>query len=214
RRAALAVGRSQRLARGRQAELVGVRIGVVDVPDDRLLQVLRRAETERARVADVELDQLASCRLEGMGSPVALAADLVADFRQALAHGKRFFGGRHGRAQGGGSGSCMVSEISACGASGTGPAVSPETKRDGACRVQTVTRDRMHTGPTLSRPGRALQCARWISPHPTTPRCKGSAGPGPARPRTRPGRPCSNATPKAVRPGSASSTAPATCWPT
>src|SRR5690606_39506433 len=133
RRAALAVGRSQRLARGRQAELVGVRIGVVDVPDDRLLQVLRRPETERARVADVELDQLASRRLERMGSPVELAADLVADFRQSLAHGKRFFGGRHGRAQGGGSGTCMVSEISACVSRRTGPAVSSEIMRDGYC---------------------------------------------------------------------------------
>src|SRR5690606_23322812 len=97
--AALAVGRGQRLARGRQAQLVGVRVGVVDVADDRLLQVLRRAEAERARVADVELDQLASCCLERMRSPVELAADLVADFRQSLAHRERFFGGRHGRAQ-------------------------------------------------------------------------------------------------------------------
>src|SRR5690606_23695191 len=108
-----------------------VRVGAVDVPDDRLLQVLGRAEVECARVADVELDQLASCRLEGMGSPVELTSDLVADFRQSLAHGKRFFGGRHGRARRGGVGSGMVSEITAPGASRSEAGGSFRAKRPG-----------------------------------------------------------------------------------
>ena len=61
---------------------------------DRALQVLRRAEAERARVADVELDQLAALGLQLAGAPGQFAADLVTDFGQAFAglHGGRDIG--------------------------------------------------------------------------------------------------------------------------
>ena len=77
--------RGDRFARGRQALLVRVGIGVGDVVGDRALQVLRRAETEGARVADVELDQLAALGLQLAGAAGEFAADLVTDFGQAFA---------------------------------------------------------------------------------------------------------------------------------
>ena len=52
------------LAGVRQALLVGVGVGLRDLVGDRALQVFRRAEAERARVADVEFDQGASLQLQ------------------------------------------------------------------------------------------------------------------------------------------------------
>src|SRR5690606_11820850 len=134
---------------------------------------LGRAEAECARVADVELDQLASCRLEGMGSPVELTSDLVADFRQSLAHGKRFFGGRHGRARRGGVGSGMVSEITAPGASPSEAGRSFRAKRPSAATAPGGHLGSCRRGPihqvALDCTGRALQCAPMTSPEPDYP---------------------------------------------
>ena len=97
RRAALGVRRGDRIARRGQALLVRVRIGAAHVVGDRALQVFRRTETERARVADVELDQLLPLGLQLPGSPRQFAPDFVADFGQAFARGERFDGrGGHG----------------------------------------------------------------------------------------------------------------------
>src|SRR5690606_39717116 len=52
---------------------------------NRALQVLRRAEAERAGIADVELDQLAAAGLQFAGAAGELAADLVTHGGQALA---------------------------------------------------------------------------------------------------------------------------------
>lgn len=90
--AACVVG-GHRLARGRQALLVGVGVGAAHVVGDRVLQMLGRAETERAGVADVELDQLAALGLQLAGSPGQLATDLVADFGQAFTDGEGLDGG-------------------------------------------------------------------------------------------------------------------------
>jgi hypothetical protein len=79
------VVRSDRLARGGQSLLVGVRVGVGDAVDDRALQVLRRPEAECARIADVELDLLAALGLEFARPAGEFAADFVTDFGQALA---------------------------------------------------------------------------------------------------------------------------------
>ena len=81
-------------ARRGQALLVGVGIGVVDAFGDRALQVFRRTEAERARVADVELDLLAPLGLELTRAPGQFATNLVTDFRQALAGSQ--CGGGHG----------------------------------------------------------------------------------------------------------------------
>ena len=82
-RAARLVERGDRFARLGQALLVGIGIGAGDVVGDRALQVLGRAEAERAGVADVELDQAAALGLQLARAPRQLAADLVADFGQA-----------------------------------------------------------------------------------------------------------------------------------
>src|SRR3546814_4809846 len=73
------------IARGRQALLVGVGVGVGEAVGDRTLQVPGRAEPERAGVADVELDQGPALRLELAGPAGQLAADFVSDFGQAFA---------------------------------------------------------------------------------------------------------------------------------
>src|SRR5690606_39377153 len=77
-------------------------IGAVDVIGDRPLQVFGRAEAERARVADVELDQLPALAFEFAGPAGQLAADLVAHFGQALADGQAGYGHRRGGGRGGG----------------------------------------------------------------------------------------------------------------
>ena len=82
-RAPRAVERGDRLARLRQALLVGVGIGAGDVVGDGALQVLGRAEAEGAGIADVELDQGPTLAFQLAGAPGELAADLVADFGQA-----------------------------------------------------------------------------------------------------------------------------------
>ena len=82
------IGGGDGFARGRQALLVGVGIGAVDVAGDRALQVFGGAEAEGAGVADVQLDQLAALGLQVAGAPGQLAADLVADLGQALAGGQ------------------------------------------------------------------------------------------------------------------------------
>src|SRR3546814_7710475 len=87
RRAAILVEGGDRIARGRQALLVGVGVGVGDAVGDRTLQVPGRAEPERAGVADVELDQGSALRLELAGPAGQLAADFVTDFGQAFAGG-------------------------------------------------------------------------------------------------------------------------------
>jgi hypothetical protein len=74
-----------RFARRRQALLVGVGVGFGDVVGDGALQMLRRAESEGARVADVQLDQLPALAFQFAGAAGEFAADLVADFGQALA---------------------------------------------------------------------------------------------------------------------------------
>ncbi len=97
RGAALAMEGGDRLARFRQALLVGVGIGAGDVVGDRALQVFRRAEAEGAGVADVELDQGAALGLQFAGPPGQFTADFVADFGQA---GAGLEGGRghwHGK---------------------------------------------------------------------------------------------------------------------
>ena len=68
-----------------------------DVVGDRALHVFRRAEAEGAGIADVELDQRMSLRLEFAGAPGEFAADLVAHLGQA------FPGGDVGRGHAGGS---------------------------------------------------------------------------------------------------------------
>ncbi|MCY1248160.1 hypothetical protein D9M72_615570 [compost metagenome] len=73
---------------------MGVRIGAAHVVGNGTLQVFRRAEPEVAGVADVQLDQLAALRLQLTRSPCQFAPDLVADFGQALAGGKRLQRGR------------------------------------------------------------------------------------------------------------------------
>jgi hypothetical protein len=83
RAALLLVEGGDRLARFRQALLVGVGIGAGDVVGDRALQVFRGAETEGAGVADIELDQGAALGLQFAGSPGQFAADFVADFGEA-----------------------------------------------------------------------------------------------------------------------------------
>src|SRR3546814_2624730 len=75
RRAAVHVERGDRLARGRQALLVGVGVGVGDAVGDRTLQVPGRAEPERTGVADVELDQGPALCLELAGPAGQFAAD-------------------------------------------------------------------------------------------------------------------------------------------
>ena len=60
-------------------------IGARQVLRDRLLQVLRRPEAERARVADVELDQRDALGLEFQRPAREFAADFIADFGQAFA---------------------------------------------------------------------------------------------------------------------------------
>src|SRR3546814_10073491 len=85
RRAAILVEGGDRIARGRQALLVGVGVGVGDAVGDRTLQVPGRAEPERAGVADVELDQGPALRLEFTGPAGQLATDFVSDFGQAFA---------------------------------------------------------------------------------------------------------------------------------
>ena len=97
--AALPVEGGDGFAGGRQALLVGVRVGVGDVVGDGALQVFRRAEPERARVADVELDQRPALAFQLASSPGQLSADLVADFGEAftgLEGGLRAGGGHRG----------------------------------------------------------------------------------------------------------------------
>ena len=101
RRAARDVVRGDRLARLGQALLVGVGVGAVDVVGDRALQVLRGAEPEGPRVADVELDQRTALGLEFARAASEFAADLVAHFGQAFADGQAGSGHR-GRQAGGG----------------------------------------------------------------------------------------------------------------
>src|SRR5690606_1306514 len=101
-RAAGDVVGGDRFARLGQALLVGVGIGAVDAIGDRPLQVFGRAEAERARVADVELDQLPALAFEFAGPAGQLAADLVAHFGQALADGQAGYGHRRGGGRGGG----------------------------------------------------------------------------------------------------------------
>jgi len=60
---------------------MGVRIGAGDVVGDRALQVLRRTKTERARIADVELDQAAALGFQFAGAAGEFAADFVTHFR-------------------------------------------------------------------------------------------------------------------------------------
>ena len=100
-RAAPPVERGDRLARGRQALLMGVRIGIGDVIGDGALQMFRRAESESTRVADVQLDQLPALTFQLAGAPGEFAADLVADLGQAFAGFEGGFraGGRHRRAR-------------------------------------------------------------------------------------------------------------------
>src|SRR5690606_16841024 len=85
RGAAAAMEGGDRLARGGQALLVGVGIGAGDVVGDRALQVRRRAETEGARIADVELDQAATTGFQLAGAAGEFTADFVTDFGQAFA---------------------------------------------------------------------------------------------------------------------------------
>src|SRR5690606_41864717 len=87
-RAAGDVVGGNRLARLGQALLVGVGIGTLDVVGNRALQVLGRAESERARVADVELDQLPALGLEFAGHARQVPAHRVAGYGQALAGGE------------------------------------------------------------------------------------------------------------------------------
>ena len=74
-----------RFARGGQALLVRVGIGEGDAVGDRALQVFRRTEAERARIADVELHERAALGLQLAGASCQLSADLVSDFGQAFA---------------------------------------------------------------------------------------------------------------------------------
>src|SRR5690606_10960765 len=85
--AARGVLRGHGLARGGQALLVRVGIGGRDAVGDGALQVLGRAETEGARVADVELDQRVAAGLEFPRAAGELAADLVAHLGQAFPGG-------------------------------------------------------------------------------------------------------------------------------
>src|SRR5690606_18784643 len=85
RRAARTMEGGNRLARGGQALLMSVGIGAGDVVGDRALQVRRRAETEGARIADVELDQAASAGFQLAGAAGEFTADFVTDFGQAFA---------------------------------------------------------------------------------------------------------------------------------
>jgi hypothetical protein len=73
------------LAHARQSLLVRVRIGARQVLRDRVLQMIGRAESEGAGIADVELDQRAAACLEFQGPAGEFAADFVTDLGQALA---------------------------------------------------------------------------------------------------------------------------------
>ena len=93
--------RGDRLARGRQSLLVRVRIGVLDLAGDRALQVFRRAESEGARVADIQLDQHAALVFQFARTSRQFSADLVAHLGQAFAGFQAFDGHRAGGADGG-----------------------------------------------------------------------------------------------------------------
>ena len=110
--AAAGIGRGNRLACVRQALLVGVGIGAVHVIGNGMLQMGRGTEAETARVADVELDQRASLRLQFTRSPRQFAADFVTDLGQALAGGYRQGGrGAHCRLVAISVGTLMVAQF-------------------------------------------------------------------------------------------------------
>jgi hypothetical protein len=69
----------------RQALLVRVRIGIVDMLGDRALQMIRGAKTEGTGIADVEFDQGTALGLELAGATGEFTADFVTDFAQRLA---------------------------------------------------------------------------------------------------------------------------------
>ena len=97
-RAAFAVRLGHGFAGQRQALLVGVGVGFGHVRGQGLLQVVGGAETEGARVADVQADQMPALALEFTGAAGKFAADVVADLAKAVA-------GRHGAVGHGAAGS-------------------------------------------------------------------------------------------------------------
>ena len=73
-----------RLARGKQPLRVTVTLSIADVVDHIANDLIRRIEAERARVADIQFDDLVALVLQPVGVIKHRAADVVADAVQFL----------------------------------------------------------------------------------------------------------------------------------